>query len=239
MKIPHYLYKKLVFGASTLFVDSQKMQELVTAKIINTIDSNQIDTSIYPPNVLNQVIYQGQIYAIPIASHTKALCYNKEKLNTTNDPILGNPPTNLDGLIQRAIKGYSVGLLSGFENTFWGLGAFGGSLFNENGEFQPNFTGWAKWMDWLKNASIQPNFIISSDRAFLHNAFVEGKLTYYICNSSEIVSLTESLQDNLRIALLPNGEKGKSIKMMVLNRNNTDNENSLALAFAKYMTNPE
>jgi len=58
------------------------------------------------------------------------------------------------------------------------------------------------------------------------------------------MDFTESLGDNFRIALLPQGEGGKATpliytKVMVLNHSNTDNENLLALAFAKFITNPE
>lgn len=232
------------FGSSVLIIEAIDLIELVKKGLINTIDSPLIDTSIYFPSTLNQVRYQGQIYGIPIGSMTKVLCYNKAKLNITNDPVLSNPPTTLDGLIQRAIKGYSVGLVSTFEDTFWGIGVFGGRLFNELGEIQPNLEGLVKWIDWLKNASLQPNMIFSRDRIILHNAFAEGKLAYYVCDSTEILDFTQSLGDNFRIALLPQGEGGNATPLlntiiMVLNHSNTDNENRIGLALAKFITNPE
>lgn len=232
------------FGSSALIIQAKDQIELIKKRLINPIDPKIIDTSIYFPSTLNQVRYQGQIYGIPLGSITKVLCYNQAKLNTTNDPILSNPPTTLDGLIQRAIKGYSVGLVSTFEDTFWGMGAFGGKLFNELGEIQPNLEGLVKWIDWLKNASLQPNIIFSRDRSILHNAFAEGKLAYYVCNSTEIIDFTQSLEDNFRIALLPQGEGGNATPLlnttiMVLNHSNTDNENLIGLALAKFITNPE
>jgi ABC-type glycerol-3-phosphate transport system substrate-binding protein len=232
------------FGSSVLILEASDLIDLVKKGLINIIDSQFIDTSIYFSSTLNQVRYQGQIYGIPLGSMTKVLCYNKAKLNITNDPVLSNPPTTLDGLIQRAIKGYSVGLVYTFEDTFWGIGAFGGKLFNELGEIQPNLEGLVKWIDWLKNASLQPNMIFSRDRNILHNAFGEGKLAYYVCDSREILDFTQSLGDNFRIALLPQGEGGNATPLlkttiMVLNHSNTDNENHIGLAFAKFITNPE
>lgn len=231
-------------GSSVLITMGKNAIELVKKGLINSIDSQLIDTSIYFSSTLNQVRYQGKIYGIPLGSMTRVLCYNKAKLNITNDPVLSNPPTTLDGLIQRAIKGYSVGLVSTFEDTFWGIGAFGGRLFNELGEIQPNLKGLVKWIDWLKNASLQPNMILSRDRTILHNAFAEGKLAYYVCDSTEILDFTEILGDNFLIALLPQGEGGNATPLlntiiMVLNHSNTDNENQIGLAFAKFITNPE
>lgn len=232
------------FGSSALIIEAKNLIELLKKRLINPIDSELIDTSIYSPLTLTQVRYQGKIYGIPLGSNTRVLCYNKAKLNATNDPILSTPPTDLDGLIQRAIKGYTVGLVSSFEDTFWGMGSFGGKLFDESDLLVSNLDGWVKWLDWLKNASVQPNVIFSHDRTILHNAFSQGKLAYYVCESTEILDFTESLGDNFRIALLPQGVQGKATpliytKVMVLNHSNTDNENHLGLAFGKYITNPE
>ncbi len=232
------------FASSVLIVPAKDLIELVKKGLINIIDSQLIDTSIYLLSSVNQVHYQGQIYGIPLGSITKVLCYNKGKLDISNDPVLSNPPTTLDGLIQRAIKGYSVGLVSTFEDTFWGIGAFGGRLFNELGEIQPNLEGWGKWIDWLKNASLQPNIILIRERTILHNAFAEGKLAYYVCNSKEIPDFTQSLGDDFRIALLPKGEGGNATPLLntivlVLNHSNTDNENLIGSAFAKFITNLE
>lgn len=232
------------FGSSTLILSAKDIQELVKQQLINPIDSESLDTSIYFPSTLEQVSYQGKIYGIPLGSNTRILCYNQAKLNNTNDPFLSSPPTTLDGLIQRAIKGYSVGLVSSFEDTFWGIGAFGGNFFTESSLIDQNIEVWEKWLNWLKNASLQPNFIVSKDRSILHNAFAQEKLTYYVCNSNEIIDFSNTLNNNLRVALLPKGEKGNPTPLlyttiMVFNHSNTDSENLLGLAFAKYITNPE
>ncbi|MFM7715665.1 MAG: carbohydrate ABC transporter substrate-binding protein, partial [Microcystis sp.] len=67
---------------------------------------------------------------------------------------------------------------------------------------------------------------------------------YYVCNSIEIADLKNSLKDDLRVALLPQGTQGKAApilytRVMVFNRNNSDNENRLGLALGKFLTNPE
>jgi ABC-type glycerol-3-phosphate transport system substrate-binding protein len=231
-------------GPSAIIIFAKYIPQLVKAGYLQPIDPNNIDLSIYFPPTLNQIRYQDQIYGVPLRSQLHALCYNEKKLQNTEDPLLSQPPTTLEGLIKRAQKGYSVGMVSSFEDTLWGMGIFGASLWNDQGEIQPQFKGWGEWIEWLKYASIQPNFILNREQSLLHNAFAQGDLTYYVCNSSEIVDLKNSLKDNLKVALLPQSPENKAspllyTKVMVFNRSNSDNENHLGLVLAKFLTNPE
>jgi len=231
-------------GASVILIFSRNIPRLVSQGILEEIDRKNLDLSIYYPPTLKQVSYQGKIYGIPLGSRTNVLCYNQKKLQVSPDPELKQPPTSLEGLVERARKGYSVGMVSSFEDTFWGMAIFGGYLWDDQGRLQPRLYGWAKWLEWLKFASSQPNFILNRQRELLHDAFARGRLTYYVCNSIEIADLKNSLQDDLRVALLPQETQGKAApilytRVMVFNRNNSDNENSLGLALGKFLSNPE
>jgi len=245
-EIPERFFKQSQsgLGASVILIFSRNIPRLVSQGVLGEIDQNNLDLSIYYPPTLKQVSYQGKIYGIPLGSRTNVLCYNQKKLQVSPDPLLKQPPTSLGGLVERARKGYSVGMVSSFEDTFWGMAIFGGYLWDDQGRLQPRLDGWAKWLEWLKFASSQPNFILNRQRELLHDAFARGRLTYYVCNSVEIADLKNSLQDDLRVALLPQETQGKAApilytRVMVFNRNNSDNENSLGLALGKFLTNPE
>ncbi len=245
-EIPERFFKQSQsgLGASVILIFSRNIPRLVSQGVLGEIDQNNLDLSIYYPPTLKQVSYQGKIYGIPLGSRTNVLCYNQKKLQVSPDPLLKQPPTSLGGLVERARKGYSVGIVSSFEDTFWGMAIFGGYLWDDQGRLQPRLDGWAKWLEWLKFASSQPNFILNRQRELLHDAFARGRLTYYVCNSVEIADLKNSLQDDLRVALLPQETQGKAApilytRVMVFNRNNSDNENSLGLALGKFLTNPE
>jgi len=231
-------------GASVILIFSRNIPRLVSQGILEEIDRKNLDLSIYYPPTLKQVSYQGKIYGIPLGSRTNVLCYNQKKLQVSPDPELKQPPTSLEGLVERARKGYSVGIVSSFEDTFWGMAIFGGYLWDDQGRLQPRLYGWAKWLEWLKFSASQPNFILNRQRELLHDAFARGRLTYYVCSSIEIADLKNSLQDDLRVALLPQETQGKAApilytRVMVFNRNNSDNENRLGLALGKFLTNPE
>lgn len=234
-------------GASMVLLFSHEIPELVKAKHLKSLDSTDIDLSSYLPLTLNQVRYQNKIYGVPLGSEIQVLCYNQANLQTIQDPedpFLSQPPTELDGLIERSQKGYSVGMVSSFQDTFWGIGIFGGSLSHDQGRIQTQFKGWEKWLDWLKKATIEPNFILHQNRNLLHNAFAQGKLTYYVCNSSEIIDFKNVLRDNLRIALLPQENQDTATpilytRVMVFNRRISTKEFRLGLALAQFLTNPE
>jgi ABC-type glycerol-3-phosphate transport system substrate-binding protein len=245
-EIPERFFKQSQsgLGASVILIFSRNIPRLVSQGVLKKIDQKNLDLSIYYPPTLKQVSYQGKIYGIPLGSRTNVLCYNQKKLQVSPDPVLKQPPTSLEGLVERARKGYSVGIVSSFEDTFWGMAIFGGYLWDDRGRLQPRLDGWAKWLEWLKFASSQPNFILNRQRELLHEAFARGRLTYYVCNSIEIADLKNSLQDDLRVALLPQDTQGKAApilytRVMVFNRNNSDNENRLGLALGKFLTNPE
>ncbi|MDY7048251.1 MAG: extracellular solute-binding protein, partial [Microcystis panniformis WG22] len=245
-EIPERFFKQSQsgLGASVILIFSGNIPRLVSEGVLGEIDQKNLDLSIYNPPTLKQVSYQGKIYGIPLGSRTRVLCYNQKKLQVSTDPLLKQPPTSLEGLVERARKGYSVGIVSSFEDTFWGMAIFGSYLWDDQGRLQPRLDGWAKWLEWLKFASSQPNFILNRQRELLHDAFARGRLTYYVCNSIEIADLKNSLQDDLRVALLPQDTQGKAApilytRVMVFNRNNSDNENRLGLALGKFLTNPE
>jgi ABC-type glycerol-3-phosphate transport system substrate-binding protein len=233
------------FGASAIIDFARNISELLAAKRIQPIEDTDLDISTYQPSVLRQVRYQGKLYGIPLGSTTRVLCYNNAKLQTSQDPILSQPPTSLDELIKRAQKGYSVGMISSFEDTFWGLGNFGSSLINDQGKIEPQMGGWAEWIKWLKKAIIQPNFtLLRGNRTVLNRAFANGNLAYYICNSSEIADLKKMLKEDLKIAILP-GQGSFQAKpllytmAMMINRSASPNERDLVLALAKFLSNIE
>ena len=231
-------------GATAIIDFSRQIPELAKSGNIRPIPESSIDISRYFASMLTQVRYQGKIYGVPLASHTRILCYNQAKLQISQDPILSQPPTKLDGLIERARQGYSVGMVSSFEDTLWGMGTFGSSFIDDKGYIDPQLEGWSKWLEWLKNAAIQPNFVLVREkRDILHQAFAEGRLTYYVCNSNEIPNLRKTLHDNLKVALLPGDSFPASpllyTRVMMFNQSASPNEMNIGLALAKFLTNAE
>ncbi|MEA5533300.1 ABC transporter substrate-binding protein [Crocosphaera sp. XPORK-15E] len=234
-------------GATVLIDFAQQIPNMTKAGSIQPLTEKNLDLSKFLPSMVTQISYQGKIYGIPLVSQVRALCYNQAKLKplpSTEDQTLTQPPFGLEGLLIRARKGYSVGMVSSFEDTFWGLGIFGGKFFDADGLIKPELEGWEKWLKWLKKAETQPNFILIRNRDLLHDAFAQGKLTYYVCNSNEIGDLKTTLKDDLQVIPLPGEPNNPATpllytKVMMVNRSASINETELALQLAQFMTNPE
>lgn len=158
-------------------------------------------------------------------------------------PPLTVPPTTLKELIQHARAGYSVGLVSTFVDTFWGIQIFGGQLYKANQQV-PSLQGWSQWLTWLRQAANEPNVVLGQQRFVLHDAFLQGKLAYYVCDSTEVADFKPTLKDNFAVALLP-GESDHPAgpllytRALLLSRNASPAQTRLAYQLAQFLTNPE
>ncbi|MEA5508534.1 extracellular solute-binding protein [Crocosphaera sp. UHCC 0190] len=234
-------------GATVLIDFAEQIPNMTKAGSIQPLTTKNLDLSKFLPSMVTQISYQDKIYGIPLVSQIRALCYNQAKLKalpSTEDQTLTQPPFGLEGLLIRARKGYSVGMVSTFEDTFWGLSIFGGKFFDADGLIKPELEGWGKWLKWLKKAETQPNFILIRNRDLLHDAFAQGKLTYYVCNSNEIGDLKTTLKNDLQVIPLPGEPNHRATPLlyttvMMVNRSASINETELALQLAQFMTNPE
>ena len=217
---------------------SPEIAQLIQMKALRAIKDSEINRPQFRSEGLKQVSYQDRIYGFPLYLSTQVLCYNKNKVNKL--------PRTLTELIKQARKGYSVGLKSSFDDTFWGVGIFGGQLFDDRGRsILAQGGGWARWMKWLKEARNQPNFILSDNAEALRDAFVEGKLAYLTCETNWIAYFKEELgPDRLGATLLP-GEADHPAtpilesSVLLFNRASNANQHRLALELAEFLTNVE
>ena len=228
---------QLGLGPDLLLSNYFNAPQLITSGMVQDLARYQIDTSIYHPPTINQVTFQDQLYGIPYAIDTQALCYNKNQIN--------NPPRTLNNLLRAALVGQRVALTGTFQDTFWGLSAFESQLSNSQDALRllldQNAT--TQWLTWLQKAKDAPSFVLNTDRQILHQAFAEGEFDYYICLSYEIPALQTSLgADNLGVVPLParpDHPAGPFMRTSVLlfsqaaSPDNTDR----ALQLAQFLTN--
>ena len=108
-----------------LVYSSTDILPLIKTGALRVLEDSEIDQSQFRPEALKQVRYQGKLYGLPVLLLTQVLCYNKDKVKEL--------PRTLPELIEQTRRGYSVGLRSGFFETFWGTGIFSGQLFDAQG----------------------------------------------------------------------------------------------------------
>ena len=209
---------------------------LIQTGALSAIEKTEIDPSQFRGEALKQVRYQSQMYGLPLYLSTQVLCYNRDKVSKL--------PSTLAELLEQARQGYSVGVLSGFGETLWGNGSFGGQVFDDRGRLNlSQGQGWAQWMKWLKEAQNEPNFILSDEVEALQKAFTAGKLAYLTCDSEWLPYFQEKLgRDSLGITLLP-GEANQPATprlrsySLLFNQYSSTNQHQLALKLAQFMSN--
>ena len=238
---PFELEVKRGAGPDLLLTSSTiKIMELIKTGALRSLKDSEIDQFRFHSEALKPLRYQGQLYGLPMFFTTQVLCYNKDQVKKL--------PRTLPELIEQAREGYSVGVHSGFPETFWGIGVFGSQLFDARDRIVLAEEGiwaksWAEWMKWLKEAKNQPNFILSGNAQALQQAFVKGKLTYLICPSDWISYFSETLGENkLRATLLPSKTNQPATPILwtgrlLFNQASSPTQVRIALKLARFLTN--
>ena len=222
-----------------LLVDYDLMFEFIRVNSLMAIDPKIINLGDILPTALTQVTYQDKVYGIPGAIFTQVLCYNKNKVNKNQ------LPQNLDDILSQAKAGYTFGIPSSFQDTFWGIQIFGGEIFDNQGRFSLKSGSWAAWMTWLQLAKTIPNVILSSSIVALEKSFMEGNLDYFVCDASSIFNLKKALvKDNLGVTILPGQPEHPAgpllySKVLVIPNNFSSRQTAITLNFARFITNKQ
>lgn len=207
--------------------------------LLRTLNETDLKSPQFRPEALKDVRYNNKIYGLPLFLTTQVLCYNKTKVKTL--------PNTLTELIQQARQGYSVGLMSGFLETYWGVGSFGGASVGNPGEFNDQqWRAWGQWLQWLKNAQNEPNFILSDNISTLQQAFLDGQLAYMGCRSDWLSDFSQTLdKETLGVTLLPTGQSNQPASpiletgILAFSRASNETQHQLALKLAQFLTNTE
>jgi len=226
-------------GADLMFAPGGAVRALAEAELIRSIDKELTDEEAlnFLRGALQLMEVDGSLYGMPASLSTTVLYYNQNLTDT--------PPATLAGLLDEAAAGRFVAMSSGFRDTFWGIQAFGGDLFDDEGRLVLDRGGFVNWLAWLKTARDLPGVLLGSDLAALQERFLEGDTTYYIGDSGELQILQEQLgEDVLGVAPLPSGPIGLAgplldVEGLLFSSASSPRQAALAIELAKFITNPE
>lgn len=226
-------------GPDLLLGPSNWILPLADAGLIRPIES-QVPPALwerYLPEAVETVRYQGSMYGLPESLRLLGLYYNKRLVDT--------PPITLDALVEEANQGKRVGMSPTFVDTFWGIQAFGGQLFDENERVVLDNGGLANWLAWLKTTLDTPNIVLDKDAQTLTTFFSDGELAYLVAGSWMRKPLQAAVgEDSLGVAPLPSGpikEAGPFLETNVLMFSiaSSSRQQELAVALATFITNAE
>jgi maltose-binding protein MalE len=232
-------------GPDLIIASGQEVRRLADAHLLRPIDNAVDDTIIqrYDPAALDSLRYQNALYGLPVSMDTLVLYYDTA--------LVEQPATTLDALLAEAAQGRIVAMTTNFTDAFWGVQAFGGSLFDDERRVILDRGGFANWLAWLKDARDAPGMLLDSNREVLRNRFIEDGVAYYIGYASEysaIVEGTEEMpgkgEDAVGVAILPAGPTAGaapflSVQAFLFSEVSSDNQRQLALELAQFVTNAE
>ncbi len=226
-------------GPDLVLAPSSFIRPLAEAGLIQPIGDlvGEAERDRYLPVALETVRYDDALYGLPESLRLMGLFYNKRLVTT--------PATTLDELEQQANQGRRPGLSTNFVDAFWGVQAFGGQLFDENGAAVLDRGGFANWLDWLKTAQENPNFVLSRNPASLTTLFAEEEIAYLVNEPDVLADLQERMGESVvGVAPLPSGPIGSAgpfveSNAFLFNIASSARQRELAVDLALFITNAE
>lgn len=188
--------------ADLFFFPHSVMRGLIETGGVRPI-TDLIDTALVQqmrPIAIEAVRVDGELYGAPLFIGLQTLFYNKA--------LVPDPAGTLADLRAQAQAGVPIVLNADFEWSFWGVGAFGGRLYDDNGQFALAPQALIDWLTWLQES--QKNFgIRTATHATIEANFAAGATAYLVTSSEQENELLLNIpKADLSVALLPEGPTG-------------------------------
>lgn len=223
-------------GPDLIIAPNEWVGPLAQAGLIKPIDEliepQWLDR--YFPAAVDALRFKKDLYGLPVAVQLVAMYYNSEQVE--------HPAATLEDWLAQAAEGRAVALNTGFYHAFWGITAFGGRLFDENGRVVLDQGGFAEWLDWLYAAQDAPGMFLDTDYAKLKALFLTGEAAYYVDAAWAADELRSALGvERLAVAPLPAGPAGPAgpllnVEALLFSSAAADEQTELALKLADFLT---
>lgn len=219
------------------------IRELAASKVLLPIE-NKIsaqERAQFIPASLENLVWEGMLYGLPTDYETVALYFNRRLLDGSS------PPGTVEDLIQlaEASPSQGAGIYASFYHLTWGIAAYGGELFDEDGRVVlEQFPGTAEFLTWLQRADGTEGIFVSLDYGMLMDRFKKEEYALFIDGPWSIGELRQRFGEDLGVTTLPAGPSGParpwlSADGVFLNPTTTIEQQDLSLTFARHMTNAE
>ncbi|MDX1417605.1 MAG: extracellular solute-binding protein, partial [Candidatus Promineifilaceae bacterium] len=192
-------------GPAMLIGNSNWTAELSRAGIIKPVSDELRQDSFMSNRDFSPLTNQDWVWGVPLSLEPRALYYNKE--------LVDQPPETLDQWLAEAEAGKRIAFIPFFEEAYWGIQAFGEGLFDSQGRFTLDESGFEEWLRWLDEAQGSPGVILNVDDASLLELFRSGEVAYYVAGPEIQTILNETAGDEREtidygVAPLPDGPHG-------------------------------
>jgi ABC-type glycerol-3-phosphate transport system substrate-binding protein len=167
------------FGPDVLIgVDAGRLAGLVEEQAVHPISAEQVEAhnlDLLDPRAVGAMMVEDTQRGVPLAGFTDVL-YFREGIT---------PPDSLESIVDLAEQGRTIAIPIDFFAAYWGVDAFDGSIFGEDGSLEPD-EGFVEWMEWLVEARPHPNVILDGEYEMLRDLFAAGEIDVFIGGSREL-----------------------------------------------------
>lgn len=190
-------------GADLFFVSHQYLPALLEAQEIRPIE-DLIDPALVRqmrPIAIEAMRIEGGLYGVPVTADLQILYQNRS--------LVRDPAGTLADLRSQAQAGVPVLLDGSFAWGFWGVGAFGGRLFGDDGQFALSPTALTAWLAWLQDSQQRFGIRTTPARSEARQLFLDRRSAYYVASSVDFNDLSNKLgEEELGVILMPQGPAG-------------------------------
>ncbi|MBK8049409.1 MAG: extracellular solute-binding protein [Anaerolineales bacterium] len=160
-------------GPDLVLAPTWWLTDFVSVGVVQPLDELVTPNEIaqYYPATVDNLRWQGTLYGLPTNFELVSLFVNR----ALADPA--NAPATMDALLAQAqiTTTQGIGLYNSLYHLFWGIPAYGGQLFDDQGVAMLDQTGnTAGYLQWLKEISKTPGSFIDTDYGMLLDRFQEG-----------------------------------------------------------------
>lgn len=230
-------------GPDLILAPNWWLRELAASNVVLPIEnkiSAQERRQFYPASIENLAL-DGKLYGLPTDYELVALYFNRRLLDEVS------LPSSVDDLIELAQETPSqgAGIYASFYHLTWGIAAHGGKLFDKDGRVVLDQSeGTAEFLTWLQRADSTPGIFVSLDYGMLMDRFKKEEYALFIDGPWSIGELRQRFGEDIGVTTLPAGHSGPagpwlSADGVFLNPATSNEQQDIALTFARHLTNAE
>lgn len=190
-------------AADLYFLSHQYLPRLLDAQAVAPV-TDLLDPALVRqmrPIALEAMRAGDQLYGAPVVADLQVLFQN--------EALAGDAAGTLADLRAQAQAGAPVLLDGSFAWGFWGVGAFGGRLFGDDGQFALSPTALTAWLAWLQESQQRFGIRTTPAHSESRQLFAERRSAYFVGPSVEYDELKAEIgAEDLRVALMPLGPTG-------------------------------
>jgi ABC-type glycerol-3-phosphate transport system substrate-binding protein len=174
----------------------------------------------------------GELYGVPVVADLQIFFQNQS--------LARDAAGTLAELRAQAQAGVPVLLDGSFGWAFWGVGAFGGRLFGDDGQFVLSPTALTAWLTWLQESQQRFGIRTTPARSESRQLFLDRRSAYHIATSVDYTDLVDQIgADDLSVILMPLGPAGPgrpfaTFDGLMVSADLTEEQATLAARFLNY-----